>query len=322
MRVLSFADLVVSVALAALGVLIGLGLDIRRPGEGRLLAAASVEAGLTVLTVGAGLLALGTVQPLSGAEGWLAALVLGICAAASSTAPEAEAGPSSRNLIDRVGDLDDVLPILLGGIALALVRSSSPVDAAWLTGQAVGLALIIACSGWLLVTHASSDSEQGVFTLGTIFLLGGAAEFLSLSPLLAGLVAGACWSAFGGDTRDRISRDVRHMQHLLVVMLLLIAGARVGLPANPWLFCFAYVVLRTAAKLAGGRLLRRIAAEAGGDLPPRLGFRLLSPGVVAVAFALSATRTADPSGTVLLVAVVGSIASELVSLFLRPRDAA
>jgi len=46
----------VSVALAAPGVLAGLGLDFRRPREGRLLAAASLEAGVTILVVGVAVL--------------------------------------------------------------------------------------------------------------------------------------------------------------------------------------------------------------------------------------------------------------------------
>lgn len=319
-RGLSFIDPVVSVALAALGVLIGLGLDMRRPGEARLLAAASVEAGLTIVMVGTGLFALTAVRPLPGLEIWLAALVLGICAAASSTAPGGEGGPSGQTIVDRVGDLDDVLPILLGGLALGLLRAPESAEAWWLTAQAIGLALAIAGAGALLVAQASSDAEQGVFTIGTILLLGGTADFLALSPLLAGLVAGAVWSVIGGDIRNRIARDVRHMQHLLVVLLLLIAGAQVGFSAGLAVFWVAYVVLRMAGKIAGGWLLRRVAAGAGRDLPPRLGLRLLSPGVVAIAFALNATRVAGEQGDALLViAVAGSILSEVVSLLLRPR---
>jgi hypothetical protein len=319
-RGLSFIDPIVSVALAALGVLIGLGLNLRRPGEARLLAAASVEAGLTIAIVGAGLLLLAGVQPLPGLEVWLAALILGICAAASSTTPGGEGGPAGQTLVDRVGDLDDVLPILLGGVALALLRAGTPSEAWWLTAQAVGLALAIAWAGWLLVAQSTSEAEQGVFTLGSILLLGGSAEFLALSPLLAGLVAGAVWSAIGGEVRDRIARDVGHMQHLLVVLLLLIAGAHVGFSAGLAVFWLAYVALRAAGKIVGGWFLRRLATGGGRDLPPRLGLRLLSPGVVAIAFALNATRVAGEAGDPLLViAVAGSILSEALSVLLRPR---
>jgi len=310
----------VSVALAALGILIGLGLDLRRPGEGRLLAAASVEAGVTIVIVGAGLLALAVLHPLAGVETWLAALVLGICAAASSTTASGEGTRSSRTIVDRIGDLDDVLPILLGGVVLGLLRDATPMNASWLTLQSVGLAVVIACAGWLLVAQASSGAEQAVFTLGTILLLGGTSEFLSLSPLLAGLVAGTLWTTIGGDVRDRIANDVRHVQHLLVVLLLLIAGARVGFSAGVAAFSVAYVVFRLAAKITGGWLLGRIAG-ASRQLPSRLGLRLLSPGVVAIAFALNATTVAGGFADPLLaIAVAGSIASEIVSLLLRPRE--
>jgi hypothetical protein len=320
---LAFIDPVVSVALAALGVLIGLGLDMRRPGEGRLLAAASLEAGLTIAVVAAGLWGLAAVTPLPGLDIWLAAVVLGICAAASSTTPGGEGGPQGQTIVDRVGDLDDVLPILLGGFVLGLIRAPAPGDASWLTAQAIGLALVIAWAGSLLVARASSDAEQGVFAIGTILLLGGTAEFLALSPLLAGLVAGAAWSTIGGGVRERIARDVSHMQHLLVVLLLLIAGASVGFTAGLALFWVAYVTLRAAGKIAGGWLLRLVAAGAGRDLPPRLGLRLLSPGVVAIAFALNAARVTGEQGNALLViAVAGSILSEIVSLLVRPRGRA
>jgi hypothetical protein len=325
-QAIALADPVVSVALAALGVLIGLGLDMRRPQEGRLLAAASLEAGLTIAVVSSALLTL-TAPPVlgvtgPGATGWLFAFLLGICAAASSTESTAPATLARRSLVERVGDLDDVLPILLGGVALALMRTPEPMTAAWLTAQGIGIGLAVGCAGWLLVTRAASESEQRVFTLGTILLLGGTAEFLSLSPLLAGLVAGALWSAIGGEARDRVSRDVRHMQHPLVVLLLLIAGARVLFSAPVWLVCAVYVSARLAAKLAGGRLLRSIAARAGREVPGALGLHLLSPGVVAVAFALSVNRTADPTGVVLAVAVAGSIASEILSLLMRPGERA
>ena len=315
--ILSFVDPVVSVALAALGVLIGLGLDVRRPGEARLFGAASLEGVATILLVGAGVLLVGRVQPLPDLSIWPIALLAGICAATSSTAPGAEPG-GARAIVARVGDLDDVLPIVLGGAALALIREASPGGAAWIGVQAVGLALAVAYAGWLLVAQSSSDAEQRVFIVGTILLLGGIAAFLSLSALLAGLVAGMLWSAIGGDARDSIARDVGHMQHPLVVLVLLIAGARVGFSPSLGAIVLAYLVLRTIAKLAGGQIVRRMV---GGGLPRHLGLHLLSPGVIAVAFALNVTLTggafADP---ILTIAVVGSLGSELLSLIVRAAE--
>src|SRR5262245_34981748 len=53
-NILSYLNPAVAAALAALGLLIGLGFDVRRPGEIRLLGAATVEAALVMVAVGGG----------------------------------------------------------------------------------------------------------------------------------------------------------------------------------------------------------------------------------------------------------------------------
>ena len=313
--VLSYLDPAVSVALAALGALVGLGLEVRRPRERRLLGAASLEAGFTMLLVGAGallMLSLWSV-PVDLAP-WLLALMLGICASSSAT-PVTSASDQYWALATRLGDLDDVLPIVIGGVALAWMREGAPGAAASLTVQACAVALLMALAAWLLVTQASSDSEQRVFTLGSLLLIGGAAEYLSLSALLAGFVAGAFWNRVGGSACDHIRRDVHHLQHPLVVMLLVIAGARVD--ASPIIFGLAvvYVVFRMAGKVVGGRLARRVAPS---DLPSPLGLGLVSPGIVGIAFALNVLEAgSDGAALVLAVAVAGSLGSEALALLFR-----
>jgi hypothetical protein len=308
--VLSYLDLVVSAALAALGVLVGLGLDMRRPHEWRLLGAATAEAGLTILLVGAGVLLASRVDPIEGIRPWTLALLLGICASASATVPASDF--TTHRLVTRVGDLDDVLPIVLGGLALGLAHEISGGAAAWLTIQAIAIALAVAIGGWMLVTQSTSDSEQRVFTVGTVLLLGGVAEFLSGSALLSGLVAGAFWGMAGGDARDRIARDVQHMQHPLVVLLLLMAGARAGSSVALLTMAIVYLLLRVVGKLAGGWLVRRIV---GAELPAGFGLQLLSPGVIAVAFALNAELVAaGPAGSILSIAVAASIGSDILAM--------
>ncbi|MBI4477383.1 MAG: hypothetical protein HY654_09435 [Acidobacteria bacterium] len=316
LNLLSYLDPAVSVALAALGVLIGLGLDIRRPLEIRLLAAGTAEASLTVLLVSLGiaavLIARGPASP--DLPIWLLAGLVGICAAPSSTVP----APSANGIpaeASRIADLDDVLPIVIGGMALALVRESTAGAAMWLLVQAVALALAVAVAGSLLVEQSTSDDEQRVFTIGAVLLLGGIAEFLSLSALLAGLVAGAFWNATGGAARDRVARDVRHMQHPLVVLLLVIAGARLEVLSGLGALVAAYVMLRVTGKLVGGPLAGWIA---GTKVPASIVLQWISPGVIAVAFALNAAQAAgDRAGLVLSVVVTGSILSDLASLFGR-----
>ena len=316
--VLSHLDPAVSVALAVLGVLVGLGLDLRKPREWRILAAASLEAGLTMALVGGGVLLFLSARPVPvDVEYWLLALTLGVCASASATGAT-ETSDGSPALAARIGDLDDVFPIVAGGLALAWMREGSPGAAVWLTVQAGAVALVIAVAAWLLVAKASTDAEQGVFTVGSLLLLGGVAESLSLSALLAGLVAGAFWNLAAGPACDRIRRDVDHVQHPTVVLLLVIAGARVEFVPFLSAAVLIYLVLRSTGKIAGGWLLGRII---GSELPSHMGLRLISPGVVGVAFALNVLQAEGPGRAALALAasVLGSLASEVLSLLARPR---
>jgi Kef-type K+ transport system membrane component KefB len=316
---LSYLDPAMSVALTALGVFIGLGLVLRRPRENRLVASASVEALVTMLVVGAGLYgARALVWPDLGGPLWFIIAALAICASASSTASSPEHGTMSA-LAARIGDLDDVLPVILGGLALAFMRESAAVPALWLFSQSVAVALVVAVAGWLLVSDVASDSEQRVFALGALLLLAGVAEYLALSALMAGFVAGLFWNAAAPRVRDRIARDVRHVQHPLVVLLLLVAGARVEVSPAVASLTVGYVLFRITGKIAGGWVAARVA-----QLPARssLGVYLLSPGVIGIAFALNALSAGQgDAGTRVLTAVVfGSIASELLSLFVHPPE--
>jgi hypothetical protein len=318
--VLAFLDPAVSVAIATLGVFVGLGLEARRPQEGRLLAAASLEAALTVaLVVGGVWVALRYAPFDPGLMPWIFALIVGICAASSSTtAIEWPDHPGVK--ATRIGDLDDVLTILAGGGALAWIRVSDPQLVAVLAGQSAAIALILAFAGWLLVNQAASDSEGRVFVLGTLLLLGGSVAYLSLSALFAGLVAGVFWNAAGGPARDRLGRDLRHVQHPLVVLLLLMAGAHVRIWPGLALLVPVYLLFRIGGKVTGGWIAGRIA---GDDRPIRVGLYLVSPGMIAVALALNVLQAAGPDrGGLLLAAVVaGSLGSELISVLVHPREA-
>ncbi len=315
--VLSYLDPAVTAALAALGLLVGLGVDWRRGRELRLLGAASLEATLTMLLVGVGVLLLSLREPDLVPSGWALALIVGICASASSTSPAADPALLG-SAASRISDLDDVLPILAGGAALAAFRARSPFPALGLTLECLALAVAAACAAWLLLSRCSSESEQHVFTAGVVLLLGGLAEFLGMSALFFGLVAGAVLRVLGGSVRERIARDLRHVQHPLLVLLLLVAGARVAFAPALLALVLVYVPLRLAGKLGAGALLRRMApARAAWDL----GRSLVSPGVIAAAFALNLGQAgADPAGLVLAVAVSGSVFSELLALLVRRRE--
>ena len=133
----------------------------------------------------------------------------------------------SHSLATRVGDLDDVLPILLGGLVLASMHQGFSAAALWLAAQSGLIALVIAARRLAAGrTGALPKSEQHVFVAGTLLLLGGTAAYLSMSALWVGLLGGIFWSLAGGPARDSIERDMRYLQHPLIVLLLLVAGAQ------------------------------------------------------------------------------------------------
>jgi hypothetical protein len=312
-RALSVIDPAMPVALVALGMLVGLGVEVQRSGEGRFAAAATIETALTTAAVAAGVLLIG---PEWGASTrlpfWLVALVLGICAAPSAAA-SLHTSQDLQSPARRVGDVDGLLSIALGGAALALLREQSPMDAVPVLLQACGVALVIVLAAWLLIRASSSETEQRVFTAALLLLLGGAADYLSLSALLSGLIGGAFLQLIGGPARDSVRRDVLHFQGPLLVLVLIVSGARLELQI-PWLgLGVIYLLIRTAAKLAGGWAAGRVV----GPVPSgSLGLSLLAPGILGVAFALNVVRAAGPdAGPILAVAAVGAIGSDVIASF-------
>jgi hypothetical protein len=316
--VLSYLDPAVSVSLVALGIFAGLDVNFRRPREGALLAAASVEAGITTLFVGGAMLVAQSRFALEGPPLWQMALMLGIAAAVSSTSSSAAADRSS-SLATRVGDLDDVLPIVLGGFVLASTVRGVSFGAVSLAAQAALIALVIAGAGWLLIAQAPAEGEQHVFVAGSLLLLGGAAAYLSMSALWIGFVGGIVWGVSAGSARDNIDRNMQYLQHPLMALLLLVAGARLQLGIVAVALAAIYLACRMAGKLAGGVLARVLVMP---ELPADLGRRLIAPGVMAVAFALNVRQAAGQSEatTMLLsVAVLGSLGSELLSVLPDPQ---
>jgi hypothetical protein len=315
---LSLLEPVVPVALAALGVLVGLGVGDRRTDHRRLFGAAWLAAGITMLAVSAGfaVMALAVMSSIVKPY-WTLILLSGICAATSLTLPAGNPVERRTTAANRVIELSVLLPIVAGGLTLAWLRPGSSPGQALLVAQAVGVTLALAAAAWLLLTRASSETEERVFAVSALLLVGGVADALSLSALFGGLVAGVFWRYAGRHPRDTIARDVLFVQHPLLVLVLLVAGARADLSPISLTLGAGYVVLRVVGQLAGGVLAGRVAGVAA---PGNLGLHLLQPGVFGVAFALNAVGVVGPDASMLLAIVVaGSIGSELVALFLLPR---
>jgi hypothetical protein len=280
-NVLTSLDPAMPVALAALGVSVGIGISARTPRDRQHLAATSIRslvamgivatgAAVALQTFGAGL------EPGS----WFSAALLAICAA------------------------DDPLAVLFGGAALAFVREPSAAASALLMLQATGVALVIASAGWLLLAR-SAPGTQRIYVIAMLLLLGGASEYLSLSALMSGLAAGLFWDAVGGPTRSAIRGDVLYLQRPVVLLILVVSGARTVL--NPVVISvgLSYLLLRFAGAAAARKLVPSWP-EVDRDM-------FLPPGVVGLAFALNAVRAigSDPA-TILSIVVIGVAGSQLL----------
>ena len=315
---LTLLDPVVPVALAAFGVLAGLSVSDRRTDDRRTLGAACLAAAVTMLVISAGfgVVALTAMSSID-RPFWILILTGGICAATSLTLPSGDP-LEPRSAATRVIELGVLLPIVAGGLMLAWLRAGSSLGAGILVAQACSVTLALAAAAWLLLTQASSETEERVFALSALLLVGGVAAALSLSALFGGLVAGVFWRYAGRHPRETISRDVLFVQHPLLVLVLLVAGARADLSPPTLGLGLGYVILRVAGQLAAGTVARRAV---GVNAPRELGLHLLSPGVFGVGFALNGVSVVGADASMLLaVAVAGTIGSELVAVLLPPRS--
>jgi hypothetical protein len=315
--VLGHLDVVISIVLATLGVFIGIATGRGGPAFRRLLAASTVEASITIVTVGGALFVLAGIWklPLILPAG-LVALTLGICASASAAPSVRADDPDIRRIAARVADLDDVLPIVLGGVVVVLAAPREGL-AVWHAAGGVAIGLAIAAAGLLLIRGTEDPAERAVFVLGMLALLGGCAAYLVLSPLLTGMAAGLLWAAAPGQTDRVVARELEKVQHPLVVLLLVIAGASIPSISLAGLWLFApYVVFRLAGKLIGSWAASKVApAVTGADL----GVHLIAPGVIGIAFALNLHQAVGHPADVLVFAVsAGAIASEVVAVAVTP----
>jgi hypothetical protein len=294
--ILDFLDPAAPVALAALGVITGFDLRTSRI-DWRVRAAAHMQATLTGLFVAAAFVVFRPAIDAAAFPPWrLVALALAIAAATSSSLPS-DAEERTSHFSTRL-DVDYLLPIAAGGAALAFIRTASPAASVVLLAETIAIAVVIAVGGWLLLSRNGETTEQRVFAFASLLLLGGAADYLSASALLSGLVAGACWQWAGGPVGEYVRRDVAYVQHSLVVLILLLAGAHADFSPAALLMSTIYVVVRTTGKLTGGWLASWVAP----DVSRSARLRLISPGVFGVAFALNLARAGGPGfGPVLTV---------------------
>jgi hypothetical protein len=251
------------------------------------------------------------------ANATLVTAALGVAASVSAAGAPDHPGDAVHALATRVADLDDALALVVGAIVVAAVHHTSAVEIARALALTVVIAGLCGLAGWLLFERARSDAERGVFVLGALALVGGAADYLRCSPLLAGMLAGLMWTWLPGRA-DRIVRDdVSRFQHPLVVLLLITGGALMTFtPTALWLLA-PFVVFRLAGKVIGASLGARLVPPVrGGDLAAYL----LPPGLMGIALAINFYQvSATPTAAAIVTAVAaGTLASEVLALVALP----
>lgn len=318
---LAAVDPAMPVALAALGVLIGLEVGEHRAGAPPHVMAGAAPALVTMAVVAAGLFGAVSAGAVPAGPAWLFGLLGGVCAASSLTLPGRSADEPRRQS-DALMGAEVAAAMIAGAVVLAMARRDHWTAAALLVAQNAGIVCLLGLASWLLARRTTSTTERRVFAMAALLLVGGAADLLASSPLFGGLCAGLLWQRLGGPSREVLHRETLYLQHPFVVLILLVAGARSDLSPLTFSLAAIYVSLRTVARLASGTVLHRLVPATSRDLR----VELVMPGVFGVAFALNATRAAgeaapgDPS--VLSVVVIGAIVSEVLIRLLAPEKPA
>jgi hypothetical protein len=281
--VLSFLDPAAPVALAVFGILAAMRIQTTDDETRSTITTAALQAAITgTIVAGAFLLvpaSAATGEPL---PGWnVAAITLGIAAATSLDAE------------------DCILPVIAGGLLLAFARETSSISG----------------SGWLLLSRTSAVDEHRVSTFGSALLLGGAADYLSMSALLFGLTAGGCWRLANSAVREHIRRDAAYVAHSLLALVLVMAGAHAVFSVPAFAIAIGYTVVRASGKLTGRWIADRVFPA---DARPTAQL-LITPGAFGVAFALNVVRAMGSDFEVVLtVVVIGTVASSFIAALSRP----
>jgi hypothetical protein len=297
--VLSFLDPAAPVALAVFGILAAMRIETTDDETKPNVTSAALQAAIAGTVVAGAFLVMPPSATTGGPfAGWqIAAITLGIAAATSSDAE------------------DCILPVIAGGLLLAFAREPSGIAALLVTLEAGAIAALIAGSGWLLLSRRSAGDEHRVSTMGSALLLGGAADYLSMSALLFGLTAGGCWRLANSAVREHIRRDIAYVAHSLLALVLVMAGAHAVFSIPLFAIAIGYTVLRVCGKLTGSWIADRLSPGS-----PRPTTQLLMmPGAFGVAFALNVVRAMGTGfEPVLTVVVIGTVMSSVIAALSRP----
>lgn len=305
---------VADVALLMVGFLLGESFTrerLREQGRAVIVMSLAVVAA-TIAVVSVGLWALGA--PLA------TALLLGAIASATDPAATTDVvhevrarGPFTRTLLGVVA-IDDAwglvaFSILLAaaqaihggaGLAAHLLEGGRDLGGAVLVGVVIGVPMA------RLTGRIRPGEPTLVEALGLVLLCGGVARWLDVSFLLAAMTMGAVVANLATH-HTRPFHAIEGIEWPFLVLFFVLSGALIDVPALLAIgtLGLAYVVLRTAGRVAGGLLGARV--DGGGVRASGwMGLALLPQAGVAVGMALVAIERFPAAPRTLLPVVVGS----------------
>lgn len=259
----------------------------------------AVHAGAAFLMVGAAAVGLALVipalratwRPLSGV-----ALVLAAIAALS--------GPGSGA---RSATLATAFGAVAFEIALALQR---PTGLFLDVGGGILIGILFRGLARLTDTESAGQQSSGTMLLGVVLFGAGVGYGAGLSPFVACALATAVIVNLVPEQRRHVAQHLETWQPTISCIVLVLAGAWLGLPTL-WILpaAVALVAVRIAARWVVGRYGRRLLGPATPAHDPRLA--RVVPGAVALALGLSFLLARTPRGpaatAVLTMVVIGVV---------------
>lgn len=118
-------------------------------------------------------------------------------------------------------------------------------------GITVVMSILMGLLGQLAFRHAGREREQQlVVSLGLVVFVAGLATELGASPMLASMLTGVVIANLSGKEFQRFERFIIEAEHVVAVLLALLAGLLMELNIGTWalVLALALVVLRVLAK--------------------------------------------------------------------------
>jgi len=308
-----------------------------------------IVAGVSVAIPAYYFLVSGSLGEISSPDAWLAAGVLGCCAATGSTDPmdvvekRYQVRGELVGVLRRSARLGDAAALVTFGILVCIFHhgdENASIDLSWFewTGVSIAIGLILGVLFRFFLGNAASQNGRFLTLVGVITFASGAAWFLDLSALFINLVLGFILVNLA-PTSAEIQSTLHRTERPMSLVLMVFAGA-LWQPPEPVAATFGHafdgareaqfaliaigwwiilpLVLFVVVRYVGKRLGSAVGAW-GNPLRPDLYRGLLGHGDATVAMAISMRLIYAEGGLAIDVAFTTIVLSVIIHDLVAPR---